>query len=431
MLQTCKNLVQSSITCNPYKGYPCLSNSLRKIGRCECKTTHSIWLRNLSGTKSFRNRPSLANDKSDDATSNDVRVDKLSIDSNRDSIKETQSEDNSIVEHKDYYNALQREMELPAEYKSPDIGFWESEKGLVLKDQIFTGVGRVLRMFISKERSDNWYESAMVKEFYRVEKFNRGDDQFLKEHGPEWAFGLIVFQLGGAVKVKYDDRWVDDVRCLRTPKRKDFRIEAVDFRKSAINHIGLKYLSGTKHIRYINAGDAKCFDDQSMACLHSLADSLEFLDISGTNVSEKGFGYLRLFSKLRFLNISRLKNGGNMERLMPYLLEVLPDSCCIITNDETPSDMYGVPIPFRHPKNPKKDLPVTEGNKKIGDLIVYERDMHAVDFYRAETIHELWMTPLMGRLRQSRLYFQQDLDNNFTHKLVHYIIKANNYKPLL
>lgn len=59
--------------------------------------------------------------------------------------------------------------------------------------------------------------------------------------------------------------------------------------------------------RYINAGDAKCFDDQAMACLHPLADSLEFLDVSGTSVTERGLGYLRLFSNLRYLNLSRLK----------------------------------------------------------------------------------------------------------------------------
>lgn len=68
--------------------------------------------------------------------------------------------------------------------------------------------------------------------------------------------------------------------------------------------------------RYINVGDAQCFDDSSMSCLHPLADSLEFLDISGTAVTERGFGYIRLFSKLRFLNISRLKVGDRCHKCL-------------------------------------------------------------------------------------------------------------------
>lgn len=180
-----------------------------------------------------------------------------------------------------------------------------------------------------------------------------------------------------------------------------------------------------------------------MACLHPLADSLEFLDISGTAVTERGFGYMRLFSNLRFLNISRLKvsnhlikslylgkkwvislpspfyninleikpglkkntrlllyfwaaidrckilpipwilcrvwilnfsykNTRNLEKLLVHLLEILPEDCCVITNDETPSEMYGVPIPFRHIRNASRDLPITEGNKKLGKYLLVE-----------------------------------------------------------
>lgn len=164
MLQTCRNLVQSSIARNAHGANHSLSHFIRRFRGCKNKITHCVWLRSLSGTMFVRNRPNLARD---DPPSSEIQSDKLSTESNQATVNDLKSEETSVKEHGNYYNALEKPVDLPAEYKSPDIGFWESERGLVLKDQIFTGVGRVLRMFISKERSDNWYESAMAKEYYR------------------------------------------------------------------------------------------------------------------------------------------------------------------------------------------------------------------------------------------------------------------------
>lgn len=164
MLQTCKHLVQG-ISCNPYRTNPCLSSVVWRVGRCKNKITHCKWLRGLSGTVSVRNQPNLANKHSDNVASSDVQSERLSARPNQLSVADLKRPENSIQER--LHDAPEKETELPTEYKSPDIGFWKSERGIVLKDQIFTGVGRVLRMFISKERSDNLYESAMVKEYYR------------------------------------------------------------------------------------------------------------------------------------------------------------------------------------------------------------------------------------------------------------------------
>lgn len=49
----------------------------------------------------------------------------------------------------------------------------------------------------------------------RIHRLNRVDTLTLDMHGPEWAMGQIVFNLGGAVKLLHDDRWVDDVKHLR------------------------------------------------------------------------------------------------------------------------------------------------------------------------------------------------------------------------
>ncbi|XP_039258599.2 uncharacterized protein LOC120335179 [Styela clava] len=346
-------------------------------------------------------------------------------------LKNEKDLDSNLAISKMHENVISKHSDLPVEAPKSAVGFWNSERGLAIKESALIGVGRVLRMYFNKERYDNLYEAALGVEKNLLFKLNEGDEDILLKHGPEWALGDIVFSLGGAVKLRYDDRWVDDPRCLRTPKRKDFRLEGIDLRKSAITWRGLRFLEKSQFVRYVNVGDAKYFDDTCMSTLHPTADSLEFLDVSGTAVTEKGLSYLRMFPKLKYLNLSRLHKAKDLDQLLPFLFEILPENCAIIADDETSSDMYGSPIPYRSPYNPKKDQRVIEGNKNIGDLVSYDKDMGAVDFYRPETIHELWMTPKMSQERKLRVSMQPKCENNLYHRMTRYILKAHDYKPLL
>lgn len=84
----------------------------------------------------------------------------------RDSIKENTNERKENLRE-----SSQAEVEVSSNKKKikkrrdEGIGFWKSEQGLQIYEQTMTGVGRVLRMFVSKERYDNFYETALMAEY--------------------------------------------------------------------------------------------------------------------------------------------------------------------------------------------------------------------------------------------------------------------------
>ena len=321
--------------------------------------------------------------------------------------------------------------ELVHEVKNK-VGFWKSERGLEIKDKVLTGSGRVLRMFVSIERYDNWWEDTLNIQKNMRNRTNQFDEILCQNHGAEWALCYIVLHMGGAFKLVTDDRWIDHHGNLRTPTKKDCTVEAVDMRKSAISYHGMKYFDNVGYIRYLNVADSKMFDNNCMTRLHNLTHVLEYLDISGTAVTPEGFTYLRIFPKLKWLNISRLSNSKQLEALVPYLQEILPQDCVIITNDNLPSESYGSEIPYRCPTDSTQDL-LLDKDPGIGDLQLFndEYDFSALQVSDVTLIHQLWKTPLVTKERLRRAKLLEPSKNTPTMTLVKYLVKAEQYKPLL
>lgn len=311
------------------------------------------------------------------------------------------------------------------------IAFWETPKGLVLKDKIFTGVGRVMRLFVSIEKYDDIWEWGVVHNIKRRRRYNKFDEIIIKSHGPEVGVGMLIMQLGGAFKFVTDDRWIDDVRKIRTPKRKDFTIEAIDVRGSALSYEGLKYFENAGFVKYLNVGDCKDFDNLCMSRLHPLADTLEYLDVSGTNITAQGLSYLRMFPRLKWLNLSRV--DPSVKQVLPYLLEILPLDCVVVTDDDTPALNYGSDIPFRHLFDPTQDLAL-ENDPGIGNVTVFNEKYGsgALNCYDPTHVHQLWKTPIVSEGRKKTMQNKQpSTKKRLTLKMVEYIKKAEKYPPLL
>ena len=310
------------------------------------------------------------------------------------------------------------------------VGFWETPKGLVLKDQLFTGMGRVMRLFTSIEKYDDVWEWAVVYNLKRRRRYNKYNETLVKNHGPEAGIGYWVMQLGGAFKFVTDDRWIDNPRKIRTPKKKDFTIEAVDIRGTALSYEGLKYFENAGFVKYLNVGECTDFDNLCMTRLHPLADTLEYLDISGTNVTAYGLAYLRMFPRLKWINLSRL--NSSVKQVLPYLLEILPQNCVVVTDDDTPALNYGSEIPFRHLFDPSKDL-VMEADPGIGNVSIFNEKYGAgaLDCYDPTHVHQLWKTPTISMERKTIMKSKQPSKKRFTLKMVEYIKKAEKYPPIL
>ncbi|XP_002130325.2 uncharacterized protein LOC100179784 [Ciona intestinalis] len=312
------------------------------------------------------------------------------------------------------------------------VGFWKTEKGLKIKDMILTNTGRGLRLLVSIERYNNMWESCLLQEDNTLFRLNEFDETLYTRHGPEWAACLLILRLGGALKLVTDDRWIDDAAHFRTPKKKDCTIDAIDLRNTCVTYDGLQHLNRLGYVRYLNVGDCEHFTNECMARLHPLADTLQYLDVSGTQVSPEGLTFLRIFPHLKWINLSRLKNPDKLEALLPFLYEILPPECVVVLNDEIPASGYGSLIPFRSSRDPNRDDKF-EKNPNIGDIVAFN-EIYGENSLRLQDvthIHQMWKTPLQTPKRQKYLSAVNTNTKIGIKTLVKYIKKAEKYPPLI
>jgi len=184
-------------------------------------------------------------------------------------------------------------------------------------------------------------------------------------------------------------------------------------------------------VKYLSVGDCKDFDNLCMSRLHPLADTLEYLDVSGTNITAQGLSYLRMFPRLKWLNLSRV--DPSVKQVLPYLLEILPLDCVVVTDDDTPALNYGSDIPFRHLFDPTQDLAL-ENDPGIGNVTVFNEKYGsgALNCYDPTHVHQLWKTPIVSEGRKKTMQNKQpSTKKRLTLKMVEYIKKAEKYPPLL
>ena len=193
----------------------------------------------------------------------------------------------------------------------------------------------------------------------------------------------------------------------------------------------MKYFDEAGYIKYLNVADSVLFDDYCLSRCHSLAHSLQYLDISGTAVTPGSFSIFRIFTHLRWLNISRLKNSQQVEALLPFLREILPRDCVVIHDDQVLALNYGSEIPYRS-RNPSKDV-LLEKNPGIGDLDTFlaEHRFNALEVNDVSVIHKLWKTPTVAKRRRSLLEVVHPNHNSTFIKLLQYLRKVEIRKPFL
>ena len=76
----------------------------------------------------------------------------------------------------------------------------------------------------------------------------------------------------------------------------------------------------------------------SITRLHKVSETLEYLDLAGSSITVKGLGYLRLMTNLKWINLSDLPNEPDIKKYLPFIKEILPSDCTIITSEENAID---------------------------------------------------------------------------------------------
>ena len=316
--------------------------------------------------------------------------------------------------------------------KEKEISYWETEKGLKVKEKLWTFGGRFMRVLIlNNERYDNWWEKAMLWKVKYLKKLNRFDTQLSISIGPEIALSSFILELKGALKFLTENHWIDSFKIANLSAKSDCAVEAIDLRNSALSYDGMKCFDEATCVKYLNVADSPTFDNYCMTKLHVVAHSLEYLDISGTSVTPEAFTYLRLFSRLRWLNISRLPNPNLVESLLSYIREILPKDCVIVYNDTLPSKSYGTDTALLTSSDSSQDL-VEIDNSEIGNLAAFNsrHNFNALQVNDVSTIYQLWKTPKIDELRENKLENLKPKEKSLLMTVVEYASKAEKFKPL-
>lgn len=321
---------------------------------------------------------------------------------------------------------------------------------LVSTSKVLKGVGRLCRVMLEPERIDNMWESSVEKRQKKINEFNLYQEE-VKEKAPsllssnneaniqenpyELGVAKLVLRLGGAIKLVGADRWVDDFNKFKIRSRRDTRrfgthkVDALDFRGTCLNYEGIRFFDKLAYIRYLNVGDCREFDDFCLARLNHLCDSLEYIDVSGTKITAEGLSYLRLFSNLKWINLSRTNQG--IYDIIPYILEILPHNCTVVVDDDRPALSYGSQVPYLHPSNPDKDW-VFEEDPGLGDVVLFEERYGSEVFNPADVshVHQLWKTPEVSGMRQMLMRKHNVPLKSVRHTVLKHVKEAEKLPPL-
>lgn len=249
----------------------------------------------------------------------------------------------------------------------------------------------------------------------------------IAENGPIlMSVEAVLGKMHGAVLYQAFDsgelEWVEDIRTLSVGNIYDVDVRGLDLRYGRFGYDGFDYFKSLKNLQYLNLSYTKNVDDWCMSRLHMCSQTLQYLDLSGSRISAKGFGYLRLLTNLKWLNISDLENEEDVEKYIPYLIEILPPNCTIITSSSS------------NPESPES-IPqyriTAGGDSEISEYELTAEVVHNDLFALPEPGYCQRTSPFFRRLRQNALL---DTFNNAKHtnerKKFHYRKYVERFPPL-
>lgn len=172
----------------------------------------------------------------------------------------------------------------------------------------------------------NWYT-------HRQESLEKHMQQFIPERhailGNDLAAAHFVVHRGGSVKFVHEKGWTkqDDIGDYKLPKTVDpkFKVEAIKFDGMILYYEGLENIRFLLQLKFMSFHNVKTFDDW---CLDRLSGGqfpqLETLDISGTEVTERGLNALYRLPQLKHLIVDDTKKNLAFELACAVLEEENP-----------------------------------------------------------------------------------------------------------
>lgn len=210
-------------------------------------------------------------------------------------------------------------------------GAWYSKFKLFLQDD----EEKVKETLITRLQQPIDLRPSTMKKFFK--KTREKQERFMQQYIPERnqilgndlaAAHFIVFR-GGVVKFVGQSHWIkaDEKLHFDLPDKfvSDMFLEAVDCANMELYYEGLDNIRRLKHLRFMSFKNVKPFDDW---CLDRVSgselDSLEILNLSGTNITHRGLQALYRVPSLRKLIVDDPNRDTNWSLTLAMLQDINP-----------------------------------------------------------------------------------------------------------
>lgn len=187
------------------------------------------------------------------------------------------------------------------------------------------------------------FTPANLKRLYAEYKLKKEayEQGFIAERvrmlGPDLAIAHFMTYRGGKVRFRGFEQWTTATDRLSLPKLFDpnYVVEAVNFDNQPLHYEGVENFRDLANCKSISLRNCRHFDDW---CLDRLSGntlpSLEELDISGTDVTTRGFGVIYRMSALRRLIIDKQVHNSIEWQLIYAMLEEMSLNLKVLDSNE-------------------------------------------------------------------------------------------------
>ncbi|CAL7951379.1 unnamed protein product [Xylocopa violacea] len=154
--------------------------------------------------------------------------------------------------------------------------------------------------------------------------------------GPDLAAAMFVIKIGGKVKFKGENEWIDRTkkeRISKFPKKFDpnYILDELDLNKYPLRYEHLHFIFNLYYLRSLSLKGCRTIDDWALDKLSAEFPMLEYLNISECkNVTEKGLGALYRMPNLKAIIVTNFQGTAAFDLTCFLLEDVNPYLQCIV-----------------------------------------------------------------------------------------------------
>jgi len=177
----------------------------------------------------------------------------------------------------------------------------------------------------------NWYMHSNIKT-------TKHDQRFIAERhkilGTDLASSYFILARGGRVKFYGNADWIekDEKGSYNLPKKFDpmYSLEAIDINGIDLHYEGLSNICGLVKLKWLSLKNCKNIDDWGLDKISAEYPQLEYLDISGCNITERGLESLYRMTLLKKLIVTNYNKSAAFELTCMMLEDCVLDLTCEI-----------------------------------------------------------------------------------------------------